>query len=392
MKDELEKVEQRTLPAKFTLGPEVSCTCARVQKVLKFAAEVQEQGEMEEYDDNLSQSCFSLVKKRSVVELYPFTGDLFNVRERVSVNLNSGTVTIEVLNGGNYKKWKRDIEFALGLADIDVALREDQPVELADDASDTERRAYTRWERSNRLSLLAMKKSIGEHLLSGLPETNSSKDFFDAVGKRYYVSDKFEAGNLMSDLSDNYIVHTALNSLPIEFSQIKTAYNIQNESWTVLDLISKCVSEKEKIKRESGQSAVLVAHPGPKPKKSLGNFKKHHPQTHKKAQNTNKYVNNGQTQNLGVNKNGFKKEIKCYHCKKPGHKRFECTDFQAWLEKKKKEGNPLALVCFESNLVNAPINSWWLNSGVNVHVAISLQGFLNKRKPRDAESKIGVLD
>ncbi|KAG8375187.1 hypothetical protein BUALT_Bualt10G0074200 [Buddleja alternifolia] len=326
------------------------------------------------------------------------------------------------MNGGNYKKWKRDIECALGLADIDVTLRDDQPAGLADDASDTERRTYTQWERSNRLSLLAMKKSIGEHLLSGLPETNSAKEFFDAVGKRYYVSDKFEAGNLMSDLSgmkynnsggvreyilkmvhiqtklkdldislpDNYIVHTALNSLPIEFSQIKTAYNTQNESWTVLDLISKCVSEEEKIKRESGQSALLVAHPGPKPKRSLGNFKKHHPQTHKKAQNTNKYVNNDQTQNLGVNKNGFKKEIKCYHCKKPGHKRFECTDFQAWLEKKKKEGNPLALVCFESNLVNAPINSWWLDSGVNVHVAISLQGFLNKRKPSDAESKIGV--
>ncbi|KAG8373974.1 hypothetical protein BUALT_Bualt11G0081900 [Buddleja alternifolia] len=181
------------------------------------------------------------------------------LEDQVTVNLNSGTATIEVLSSGNYKRWKRDIEFALGLADIDVALREDQPAELADDASDTDRKAYP--------------QSKGVY-----PENGS-----------YPI----KLMDLNISLSNNYIVHIALNSLPIEFSQIKTAYNTQNESWTILDLISKCVSEEEKIKRESGQTALLVAHLGPKPEKSLGNFKKHHPRTQKKAQNINKHGNNG---------------------------------------------------------------------------------------------------
>jgi hypothetical protein len=33
-----------------------------------------------------------------------------------------------MLNGSNYKKWKQDVNFALGIADLDIALREDKPV------------------------------------------------------------------------------------------------------------------------------------------------------------------------------------------------------------------------------------------------------------------------
>ena len=31
-------------------------------------------------------------------------------------------------------------------------------------------------------------------------------------------------------------------------------------------------------------------------------------------------------------------------------------------------------VCFESNLVNIPLDSWWLDSGAIFHVVTSLQG------------------
>ncbi|KAG8371238.1 hypothetical protein BUALT_Bualt13G0066900 [Buddleja alternifolia] len=114
--------------------------------------------------------------------------------------------------------------------------------------------------------------------------------YHNTVGIREYILKMVHIQSKLKDLDislpDNYIVHTALNSLTIEFSQIKTA--------------------------------LLIARPVPKP--------------------INHPVPKPENQNLGVNKNGFKKEIKCSHCKKPGHKRFECTDFQDWLEKKKKEG------------------------------------------------------
>ena len=47
-------------------------------------------------------------------------------------------------------------------------------------------------------------------------------------------------------------------------------------------------------------------------------------------------------------------------------------------------------VCFESNLVNVPLDSWWLDSGAIVHVATSLHGIRNLRKPSKKESKLKV--
>ena len=49
-----------------------------------------------------------------------------------------------------------------------------------------------------------------------------------------------------------------------------------------------------------------------------------------------------------------------------------------------------AYVCFESNLVNVPLDSWWLDSGTTVHVATSLQGIRNLRKLSEKESKLKV--
>ena len=47
-------------------------------------------------------------------------------------------------------------------------------------------------------------------------------------------------------------------------------------------------------------------------------------------------------------------------------------------------------VCFESNLINVPLDSWWLDSGATVHVASSLQGIRNLRKASEKESKLKV--
>ena len=49
-----------------------------------------------------------------------------------------------------------------------------------------------------------------------------------------------------------------------------------------------------------------------------------------------------------------------------------------------------AYVCLESNLVNVPLDSWWLDSGATVHIATFLQGIRNLRKPSEKESKLKV--
>ncbi|GAV86359.1 UBN2 domain-containing protein [Cephalotus follicularis] len=171
--------------------------------------------------------------------------------------MNNNIASIEVLTGSNYKKWKQNIEFAMRIADIDLAMISDKPEDITDVTSLDEREHHAKWERSNRLCLTAMKRSISEHLLGGLPKTNDAREFFAAIGQRYQVSSNAEAGSLMRELirlrydglggvrehilrmvhlqsklkardiplPDSYIVSHVLNSLPVSFSQIKIGYN-----------------------------------------------------------------------------------------------------------------------------------------------------------------------
>ena len=80
-----------------------------------------------------------------------------------------------------------------------------------------------------------------------------------------------------------------------------------------------------------------------------------------------------------------KSDIKCFFCKKKGHIKKCCPKFKAWLENK---GNLISLVCYGSNMVHISYNTWWIDSGTTIHVANTMQGFLNQRKPTESECSI----
>ena len=164
--------------------------------------------------------------------------------------MNNNNATIEIFSGLNYKIWRLDIGYTLGMMDLDMALREYEPLKPTDEGTEAERARYAKWERSNRLSLISIKRSIIEHLLRGIPKSNNVKEFLVVVENRYQVSDNAEAGNFMDELMnmryndmivvrdyilkmvhlqtklkahdipipDKFIVHQALNSLPSSFS------------------------------------------------------------------------------------------------------------------------------------------------------------------------------
>ena len=90
-------------------------------------------------------------------------------------------------------------------------------------------------------------------------------------------------------------------------------------------------------------------------------------------------------------KTSFKRDgDRCFFFKKKGHIKKDCAKFKAWLSKREPRGNDsLALVC-ESNLSEAPSSSWWLNNGATNHVAFTIQGFINWRKPNQDESRLTV--
>ena len=76
--------------------------------------------------------------------------------------------------------------------------------------------------------------------------------------------------------------------MPSSFSQIKVAYNTLNQSWGVNDLITKCVAEKEKLKRENNEFAHLIALGKQNNQKRVENARKPNFHSHKKSKNFKK--------------------------------------------------------------------------------------------------------
>ena len=61
-----------------------------------------------------------------------------------------------------------------------------------------------------------------------------------------------------------------------------------------------------------------------------------------------------------------------------GHFKKDCPKCRQWF---KRIGKSLIKgyisVCFESNLIEVPSNTWWLDSGAITHISNTMQGFLS---------------
>ena len=168
------------------------------------------------------------------------------------------------------------------------------------------------------------------------------------------------AGKLKSlklQLSDDLQGYLVLISLPTQFSQFIVSYNTQEDICTLNELISHCVQEEERIKKDKTESAYLAL-------TSQKNKRK-------RAKDSNKDIVEGiSKQKKGKTQD---KEFTCYFCKKVDHFKKECPKFVAWRIKK---DTLLTLVCSEVNLTYVPSHTWWVDSGATTHVSVSLHGCL----------------
>ena len=206
------------------------------------------------------------------------------------IAVNNQLCSIETLNGNNYTRWKSDVELALGLADLDLALLKDEPQEPTNDSTAEEKAYYQKWVRANRMSIMVMKKSISPSVKVSVSKEANAKSFFKAIEQLFQESEKAETGELMQSLSnmrydgvsgirpyilkmqdianhlsslkitidESFLIHQALNSLPTQFGQLKSIYNAESVTWNVNQLISVCVQEEERIKREHGESVNMM--------------------------------------------------------------------------------------------------------------------------------------
>ncbi|KAL8143523.1 hypothetical protein V2J09_016555 [Rumex salicifolius] len=248
-----------------------------------------------------------------------------------------------MLNGSNFKVWKENVEIVLGCMDLDLALRTERPILVEDNSNEAK---VERWDRSNRMSLMIMKRSIPEAFRGSISESTNAKESLEAIQQYFAKNEKAETSNhlaalismrykgkgnireyimemsnlagklkaLKLEITDDFLVHLVLLSLPTQFTQFKVSYNTQKEKWTLNELISQCVQEEDKIQRDKTESAHFAS--------SSQNNRK------------NKAKDAAGTHMQKKVKKGD--ELTCFFCKKAGHMKKDCPKYAVWRVKKER--------------------------------------------------------
>ena len=115
----------------------------------------------------------------------------------ITANINS----IPMLNGSNFKSWQENLLIVLGFMDLDLAIRKNAPAPFTNESTSDEKKEIERWERSNRMCMMIMKKSIPEAFRDTISETvSTAKDFLAEIEKRFVKSEKAKIGTLLTNL------------------------------------------------------------------------------------------------------------------------------------------------------------------------------------------------
>ena len=307
----------------------------------------------------------------------------------ISLHLHAFVVTI--FNGLNFSKWREQVNFNLGVLDLDLALLEEKHANITDMSNEAEKLNQKAWDKSKRLCLSFMRMTIANNIKSTLPECVIAKECLKLVEECFHSANKSLTGTLMVELvtmkydglrsmqqhildmtniaarvttlgmkvGDSFLVQFIMNSLPPEYGPFQINYNTIKDKWDVNELASKLTQEEMRLRTQGVHSINLVGQ---------GAGKVFKPKSKKFKKRGSAKI----TQVTNDDKKG-KKVDKCHFCKKKGHYQKDWLKCKAWFEKK---GIFNAFICFKSNLSEVPSNTWWLDSGATTHVSNTMHGFL----------------
>jgi len=199
---------------------------------------------------------------------------------------------MSIFNGFNFFDWNEQVQFYLGVLDLDLAILEEKHDTITNASSNEEKAYYKAWERYNRLSLMFMSLTVANNIKTILPKINNVKEFTGLVGECSQTTDKSLAGTLMSTLTtmkfdgsrimhkhiieitnvatrlktlgmvvnENFLVQFILNSLSYEYDPFQMSYNTTKDKWNVHELHSMLVQEETRLKNQGSHSVHYVSH------------------------------------------------------------------------------------------------------------------------------------
>ncbi|RVX10206.1 Retrovirus-related Pol polyprotein from transposon TNT 1-94 [Vitis vinifera] len=161
------------------------------------------------------------------------------------------------LRGDNFKIWKERILLRLGCMDINYAIRKDEPHKITDTST------------PNEILFAGIRDSIEQH--------ENVRELLKAIDEQFVTSDKALASTLIMkftslkltgirgvhehimemrdivaqlkklevEMSESFLVHFILNTLPPQYGPFKISYNTHKDKWSINELMIMCVQRKE---------------------------------------------------------------------------------------------------------------------------------------------------
>ncbi|KMS95368.1 hypothetical protein BVRB_008910 [Beta vulgaris subsp. vulgaris] len=157
--------------------------------------------------------------------------------------------------------------------DIDYAIRKDEPPNITASSTLDAIDLYEKWERPNRLSVMFIKTKISASIHGSVDKHTKVKDLLKAIDEKLASSDKALASTLimqfssirlteikgvrdhimrMGDIaaqlkdlkvtiSDTFLAHYILCTLPHQYDPFKLYYNTHKDKWSINELMTMCV-------------------------------------------------------------------------------------------------------------------------------------------------------
>ncbi|KAL4310044.1 hypothetical protein GQ457_01G035740 [Hibiscus cannabinus] len=226
--------------------------------------------------------------------------------------MSDNRVDIPELTSENFKFWKESILLQLGCLDIDYAIRKSEPKQGSADV----RGSIEQYENVQDLLAAIEKqfqtsqKSLASTLIMKFTslKLTTVKGVRDHINKMRDLAARLKA--LEVEMSDSFLVHYILNTLPPQYGPFKISYNTHKDKWSIDELLTMCDQEEGRLILEMGESALTVTQ-GKRPVQAKQRGKaKMQPQA------------------------DIKKEFTCFFCKKKGHLKKDCVKYKGWLERK----------------------------------------------------------
>ncbi|PKI42174.1 hypothetical protein CRG98_037413 [Punica granatum] len=98
--------------------------------------------------------------------------------------------------------------------------------------------------------------------------------------------------------------------MSFEYEPYKISYNTNKEEWSIIELLTMCVQEDERMKQDKPEIVHLATRPKGKGKKDYGK----------------------RQYKASLKTDGSK--VKCFFCRKDKHVKKDCLKYKKWLEKR----------------------------------------------------------